>query len=185
MASRPALPLAFCPGAHSARMDVETRSPLLVERRIMMRSVPCILAAAFAGFAFTAAPADAQVGRGPVATGVSEAVETPLIEKTQYHRGGRYHGGGHYRHGGYRGYRGGGYYNNGGNVAGAAIAGGILGLATGAIIAGSAANAAQAAPPPAGAADPNWVAYCARKYKSFDPSSGTYLSTDGNRYYCK
>ncbi|WP_305953007.1 BA14K family protein [Beijerinckia mobilis] len=85
----------------------------------------------------------------------------------------------------YRYYRNRGYYNN--NAAGAAIAGGILGLAAGAAIAGSAANAAPppgyyGAPP---APDPNWIAYCARKYRSFDPSSGTYLSYDGNRYLCQ
>jgi len=78
-----------------------------------------------------------------------------------------------------------GYYNN--NAAGAAIAGGILGLAAGAAIAGSAANAAPppgyyGAPP---APDPNWIAYCARKYRSFDPSTGTYLAYDGNRYLCQ
>jgi len=30
----------------------------------------------------------------------------------------------------------------------------------------------------------NWVAYCLSKYRSFDPSSGTFLADDGNRYYC-
>lgn len=94
--------------------------------------------------------------------------------------GGGWHGGGRRYYGG--GYYGGGGYYNGGNVAGAAIAGGILGLATGAIIAGSAANAAA---PPAGVGDPNWVAYCARKYKSFDPATGTFLSYDGQRYLCQ
>jgi len=71
------------------------------------------------------------------------------------------------------------YYHH--DDAGAAIAGGILGFAAGAVAAGAAANAA--APPPA--PDPNWVAYCARKYRSFDPASGTYLAPDGQRYYCR
>lgn len=33
--------------------------------------------------------------------------------------------------------------------------------------------------------DPNWVQYCASKYRSFDPASGTYLARDGNRYVCQ
>lgn len=33
--------------------------------------------------------------------------------------------------------------------------------------------------------DPNWIAYCARKYDSFDPHSGTYLGWDGLRHYCQ
>ena len=32
---------------------------------------------------------------------------------------------------------------------------------------------------------PGWVAYCKRKYKSFDIKDGRYLSYDGNRYFCK
>jgi hypothetical protein len=32
--------------------------------------------------------------------------------------------------------------------------------------------------------DSNLLAYCAARYRSFDPVSGTYLATDGNRYYC-
>lgn len=56
---------------------------------------------------------------------------------------------------------------------------GIAGLATGAIVGGAlAAEAAQAR------ADDR-VAYCARKYKSFDPSSGTYLGYDGERHACR
>ena len=27
-------------------------------------------------------------------------------------------------------------------------------------------------------------AYCSARYRSFDPSSGTFLANDGNRYYC-
>ncbi|PNG27545.1 BA14K family protein [Methylocella silvestris] len=146
-----------------------------------MRSFPPMLFAAFAVAAATASTPAAALG--PIGGDMKGALEQPLIQKTQYQRYGGYRG--NYRNGGY--YRGGryygnGYYNNGGNVAGAAIAGGILGLATGAIIAGSAANAA---PPPPPGADPNWVAYCARKYQSFDPGSGTYLAYDGNRYVCQ
>ena len=30
----------------------------------------------------------------------------------------------------------------------------------------------------------DWVAACARRYRSFDPDSGTYLGYDGLRHYC-
>jgi hypothetical protein len=33
--------------------------------------------------------------------------------------------------------------------------------------------------------DPGWIAYCARKYASFDPYSGTYMGRDGLRHYCR
>ena len=32
--------------------------------------------------------------------------------------------------------------------------------------------------------DPGWIAYCARRYRSFDPYTGTYLGNDGLRHYC-
>jgi hypothetical protein len=32
---------------------------------------------------------------------------------------------------------------------------------------------------------PDWYAYCARKYRSFDARSGTYLGFDGYRYTCE
>jgi hypothetical protein len=28
------------------------------------------------------------------------------------------------------------------------------------------------------------IAYCARKYRSYDPASGTFLGNDGMRHYC-
>jgi BA14K-like protein len=31
---------------------------------------------------------------------------------------------------------------------------------------------------------PEWYAYCARKYGSFDPQSGTFLGFDGYRHMC-
>lgn len=33
--------------------------------------------------------------------------------------------------------------------------------------------------------DPGWIAYCARRYRSFDPYTGTYLGNDGLRHYCR
>ena len=32
---------------------------------------------------------------------------------------------------------------------------------------------------------PEWYAYCARKYQTFDPRSGTYLGFDGFRHLCE
>lgn len=70
---------------------------------------------------------------------------------------------------------------------GAAVAAGVAGLAAGALIAGAIANQAQAqpaAPPPPGTVDPQMAAYCARKYRSYDPGTGTFLATNGMRYVC-
>ncbi len=64
---------------------------------------------------------------------------------------------------------------------GDALAAGALGLATGAIIGGAIAQSqAQAAPVYGGNA-----AYCAQRYKSYDPASGTYLGYDGLRHPCQ
>lgn len=103
------------------------------------------------------------------------------------------------RYGGYRG----GYRRGGG---GAGVAAGLIGgLAAGALIGGAIASQAAPAPGPgyypgAPAAaygggpvpvgnvygrDPNWVSYCASRYRSFDPVSGTYLGRDGFRYPCE
>lgn len=62
---------------------------------------------------------------------------------------------------------------------GDALAAGALGLATGAIIGGAIAQS-QAAPAYGG----NTVSYCAQRYKSYDPASGTYLGYDGRRHPC-
>jgi hypothetical protein len=85
---------------------------------------------------------------------------------------------------GYPGYYGGYRRNNG-----AAVAAGVLGgLALGAVIAGAAGAPPPVAyapgyapPPPPG----DWYAYCASKYQSFDPASGTYLGYDGFRHPCQ
>jgi hypothetical protein len=90
----------------------------------------------------------------------------------------------YYRRGYYyppRGY----YYRRHDN--GAAVAAGVAGLAAGALIAGAIANQAQAqpaAPPPPGTVSPSVAAYCARKYRSYDPATGTFLASNGMRYVC-
>lgn len=83
-----------------------------------------------------------------------------------------------------RGFYGRGYgYRRGYHRNGALVGAGIAGLATGALIGG--ALAAQAAPEPGVAVNPEWLAYCSNKYKSFDPASGTYLGYDGQRHPCQ
>lgn len=98
-------------------------------------------------------------------------------------RGPGWRGPGYYNNGwggpGWRGpgYYGPRYYNYGYNNNGGAVAAGVIGgLALGAIAAG-AANAANQN-------QGNPVAYCAQKYRSYDPQSGTYLGYDGLRHSC-
>jgi len=86
-----------------------------------------------------------------------------------------------------RGYRPGPYYYHRHHGGGSAVAAGVAGLAAGALIAGAIASQAQAqpaAPPPPGTVDPQMAAYCARKYRSYDPATGTFLATNGMRYVC-
>jgi len=81
------------------------------------------------------------------------------LVQVQYRRG---YGG----RGGYRGGRG------GGDDGGAIAAGVIGGLLLGAII----ANEAQRS---------RGTSYCAQRYRSYDPGSGTYLGNDGRRHSCR
>lgn len=72
---------------------------------------------------------------------------------------------------------------------GAAVAAGVLGgLAVGAMI--GAATAAPPPPPPGYYGrtyyvDDDWYAYCASKYRSFDPATGTFMGYDGIRRPCR
>ena len=69
---------------------------------------------------------------------------------------------------------------------GAAVGAGVAGLAAGAILGGALANSqAQAAPVVVqGGQDPEAVAACARRFRSYDARSGTYLGNDGARHPC-
>lgn len=84
----------------------------------------------------------------------------------------------------------------GGGGAGGAVAAGIFGLATGAIIGGAIASSqAQANANAQAAADAQaanqqqqyqqWASYCSSRYRSFDLQSGTYLGSDGLRHQCQ
>jgi len=66
---------------------------------------------------------------------------------------------------------------------GSTAAAGIAGLAAGAIIGGAIAQSqAQAAPGYVVQSDAS--AYCAQRFRSYDPASGTYLGYDGLRHPC-
>jgi hypothetical protein len=45
-------------------------------------------------------------------------------------------------------------------------------------------NGAAYAPGPS-SGDSDWVAYCSAKYRSFDPSTGTFMGYDGIRHECR
>lgn len=130
-------------------------------------------------FAAVAAPAFASDGAGKAGTNIERTY--PGESYAQY-----------YRRGGY----------GGGAVAAGVIGGLAVGALAGAAIAGSqpgyyapgpyaygpGAPVAYGPGAPVGNVyghDPNWVNYCASKYRSFDPASGTYLARDGNRYVCQ
>ena len=131
----------------------------------------------------SALPASAQLARPDSIIDVSDG--NNVLSTVQYRGRGVYRGGyrGVYR-GGYRGR----YYNPGVGIG--------LGLATGAIIGGMLAAPYYApdyygsgyyAPAPNvyyGAPVAGGVAYCMRRYKSYDPASGTYLGYDGLRHAC-
>ena len=87
-------------------------------------------------------------------------------------------------------------YRRRGYGGGAVAAGVIGGLALGTLAGAAIANSQPSyyGPGPYGPGvpvgnvyghDPNWVSYCASRYRSFDPASGTYLARDGNRYICQ
>lgn len=77
------------------------------------------------------------------------------------------------------------YYHRPYRYRGGDVAVGVVGgLAAGALIAGVIASS-QAAQPLHRTQDPDYIAYCSRKYRSFDPVSGTFLARDGLRYPCE
>jgi hypothetical protein len=140
-----------------------------------------LAATAALGTAAFSAPASAQTApvNDLVAAIQKGDVKSDYVQYPHIYRGGPryvqrgyygrpYYGRGYYgpRYGYYR------HYNHGN-----ALAAGALGLATGAIIGGAIAQS-QAAPAYQG------NAYCAQRFKSYDPASGTYLGYDGVRHPC-
>lgn len=142
--------------------------------------------AALGAAAFTAPASAAEVQRAPVnelVTAIQNGeVQSEYVQRRRYYRGGPrvarrgvYRGGPRYVQRRYYGrpYRYGHRRYNRGN----ALAAGAVGLATGAIIGGAIAQS-QAAPAYRG------NAYCAQRFRSYDPASGTYLGYDGRRHPC-
>lgn len=106
----------------------------------------------------------------PLSIDRSLAAPAATLQPVQYWR--------HHHHGWRRGYYGygPGYYGYGygpGAVVGGLAAGAIVGSA----IAGSAVAGSQTR----AAGDDS---YCFRRFKSYDPASGTYLGYDGDRHPC-
>lgn len=62
------------------------------------------------------------------------------------------------------------------------IAGVFLGIILGAALVDTRDNQAHAH---SRLGDPDWIHSCSRRYRSFDPKTGTYLGYDGRRHYCR
>jgi hypothetical protein len=136
---------------------------------VMIRTT--LIAAALAGGFALAAPASA-APLAPASAAVATAGSAGLIEQVQYRRyyGPRY------------GYYGRGYRYNRGAAVGAGIAAGALGaLAAGALLAPGPVYA-EPVPPPARVhvePDADAIAYCSRRFRSYDPETGTYIGAGG------
>jgi len=119
----------------------------------------------------------------------------------QRHRGGGYYGSGGNYHGGYQrppSYNRD-YYRQSSKRRSRqsdAVAAGIIGLGVGAII-GSALAQPSSPPPPRAVYptpqpiygglepwSPGWYDYCGRRYRSFNPNSGTFRGYDGQDHFC-
>ncbi len=149
------------------------------------------LAAALTGTMLLAAPASAAPlsATSTAALALAENGKN-LTETVQYRRYGPRYG---YRGGPRYGYRGGyGYRTGRGAAVGAGIAAGAIGaLAAGALLAPRSVYAEPVyaeplyaeplyrASPVYGAGDVDAVAYCSRRFRSYDPETGTYIGTGG------
>jgi hypothetical protein len=116
-------------------------------------------------------------------TAVAAALATSAPAFAQHHWGGHW-GHGHWGHGG---------WGWGGAAIGGFAAGALLGSALAApgyyYAPGYYDDPGYYGAPDAevygeGPADPNAEAYCARRYRSYDPASGTFLGYDGARHPC-
>ncbi len=139
------------------------------------------IAAALAGSVIVAAPASAApLSATAGSTAALAGTGQDLVQNVQYRRYGGWRGGPRYgyRGYGYRGYRGGYYRGGRGAAVGAGIAAGVLG---GALAAGAlAAPPVYAAPAPVYVSpDADAVAYCSRRFRTYDPETGTYIATGG------
>lgn len=128
-----------------------------------------LMAAAFGAALAVAIPAPASAQLARLQTAIDMAGNNELLTTVQHRR--------HWRGGGRHHSRGWSHRRGWGPGAGIGI-----GLATGALIGGALAAAPRPyyAPGPT----PGEVQYCSQRFKSYDPSSGTYLGYDGNRHAC-
>ncbi len=110
-----------------------------------------------ASFAMPVSPAAAAPMIPPASSDMLAAAPS-AVTNVQYRRWHHRHHGWHHRR----------HYGPGAAALG--------GLAAGAIIGGAIANSQARAS--------DTVAYCAQRYRSYDPASGTYLGYDGNRHPC-
>lgn len=131
-----------------------------------------VIASALAGATALAAPASA-APLSPSQATVAGAASAPLVEQVQWRRygyyGPRYYGPRYY--GGYRR----------GPAVGAGIAAGVIGgaLAAGAL---AAPRPVYTAPAPAYGytdEDVDAVAYCSRRFRTYNPETGTYIANGG------
>jgi hypothetical protein len=128
----------------------------------LMKTTTAVVLAGITAISFAAPAVSAPLmGQTAASQGVVTSGAPAMVEQVQWRRHHHYHG--------YRG----GYYRRGPS-AGAVIGGLAAGAIIGGAIAASQANAA---------AQQNH-AYCAQRYRSYDPGSGTYLSNNGQRYAC-
>ncbi|WP_428650264.1 BA14K family protein [Roseibium sp.] len=142
-----------------------------------------------------------------IAAALTGALLLPTVataEAGSRHGWREHHGGYHERHGSYRKHK---RHNkrrhkNNDNV-GAAVAAGIIGLAAGAILLGATNQPSYAGPPPVDYYppapypgrvqgpvgyqpwSPAWYDYCSSKYRSFNPSTGTFTTYRGEQRFCQ
>lgn len=138
-----------------------------------------VVAAALAGGAILAAPASAAPLNAAGAIQAAPGIDGGLVQSVQWRRygyGPRYYG--------YRGYR-------RGPAIGAGVAAGIIGgaLAAGALAAPPPPPVYYPGPAPVYVAPPvaygystedvDAVAYCSRRFRSYNPETGTYIASGG------
>ena len=145
--------------------------------------MPALVAGTLGSAALLAAPlpsSASEISAQPLFSGLKESGASIDYAQFRGRRGGFHHRGFGHRGFARRSYYGGrGYgYRRRGIGAGAVVGG----LAAGALIGG--ALAAQAAPAPAYGASADAIADCQQRFKSYDPSSGTYLGFDGQQHPC-
>lgn len=122
--------------------------------------------------AYAVAPAYSAVPANGYSSYSRDAAYTPAISEYSYDgRTVAYNNGSGYGYG--SGY-GGGQYSNAGPYNAGYAARGLMDVATAPLVVAQPAESQDAR-----------LSYCAARYQSFDPASGTFLADDGYRYYCR